>query len=575
MRYNSTKETSPGSQIYNPFIVSSVSTSASTDESPHHEPLKRARSIVSPKSLSALFTKTRSKRSTTTIRKRRSLPLSSHFLSASPSTTSMLNFKLPDQEEFSFSSDYAPSSDVSSELESLPDLTDDEYTPDSTPIKPVPNCYFTTILEPAPVFELQKLQQLDIYEQQPKQPLVVSSSPSIFEIPEIVHKILSYVDGQNTVLPLESTPVRRKPLSYKHALLIHGNRQMAESALNDSRQQQQQQLEQEQPSYSSSPLFNCLLVNKLFYRIASEILSQKFYAHEENQLHKYINNQGPTTVQLQPKAFILHKLFLMKQGVFDQLIKLMDFQSLTWFEFYMCPKILPPVSIFKQCGTKLKKLIITGSKIVDDEFVKQVSKYCPNLEVIDFRACELISDFGLYQLSNNCTNLRMINLGRKNRGHYITDTSISKIIENNRNLNTVGLAGCYITDKTLWELAYKLPYLSRLSLNNCPHITNNSISHLFSNPRLFTRLSVLELRFNLQLTDLKSLIEFKRRQSYHYNIVLLLELCETLMFKLRQQELEMDKLISQKIFQDISDWANDYNDGDLLYQEIIQLTRKD
>ena len=132
MRYNSTKETSPGSQIYNPFIVSSVSTSASTDESPHHEPLKRARSIVSPKSLSALFTKTRSKRSTTTIRKRRSLPLSSHFLSASPSTTSMLNFKLPDQEEFSFSSDYAPSSDVSSELESLPDLTDDEYTPDST-----------------------------------------------------------------------------------------------------------------------------------------------------------------------------------------------------------------------------------------------------------------------------------------------------------------------------------------------------------------------------------------------------------------------------------------------------------
>lgn len=570
MKYNPIKPSShdiSASHIYNPFITTK-------EEPPHHEPLKKARSIVSSKSLSALFTKTRSKRSnTTTSRKRRSLTLSSHQPSSSVSITSMMNYKLPDQEEFSFSSDYNTTvgSDVSSELESLPDLTDDEYTPDNTPIRQVPNSYFTTILEPPPTFELQKLQQLAIQEK--IQPIVESPSPSIFEIPEIVHKIIGYVDGQNTVLPLESTPIRRKPLSYKHALLIHGNKEMARNSLNDGQPQEKEE-DEFLHSMSTSSLFNCLLVNKLFYRITSEIMSRKFYAHEEHQLQKFINNQGPSTIQLQPKIFILHKLFQTKQYVFDQLIKFMNFQGLVWFELYMCPKILPPISIFKQCGSQLKKLIITGSRIVDDEFVNQVSKYCPNLEVIDLRACELVSDFGLYQLSNNCVNLKMINLGRKNRGHFITDTSISKIIDNNRNLNTIGLAGCYITDKILWELAYKLPNLSRLSLNNCPHVSNNSISHIFSNPRFFTKLSVLELRFNLQLTDLKSLIEFKRRQSYHYNIILLLELCENLMFKLRQQELEMDKLISEKIFQDISDWANDYNDGDLLYQEIIRLTRK-
>ncbi|RCK66704.1 Antagonist of mitotic exit network protein 1 [Candida viswanathii] len=565
MKYTPSRPSSSSheSQVYNPFVT--TSTSSANDEPPHHEPLKKARSIVSTKSLSALFTRTRSQRSSVT-RKRRSVTLTTNVHASYSSSTSLVNYKLPDQEEFSFSSDYAPGSDVSSELESLPDLTDDEYTPDSTPIKQVPNSYFSTILEPPPVFELQKLQQLAIHEQ--RQPAFASSSPSIFEIPEIVHKIISYVDGQNTVLPLECTPVRRRPLSYKHALLIHGNKEMAQNALNEEEPQ-------EVCSPSTSPLFNCLLVNKLFYRITSEIMSQKFYAHEEHQLHKFINNQGPTSIQLQPKVFILHKLFQTKQAVFDQLAKLMNFQSLSWFELYMCPKILPPISIFRQCGAKLKKLIITGSKTVDDEFLNQVSKYCPNLEVIDLRACELVSDFGLYQLSTNCANLRMVNLGRKNRGHFITDTSISRIIDNNRNLNTIGLAGCYISDKVLWELAYKLPNLSRLSLNNCPHISNNCISLIFSNPRFFTKLSVLELRFNLQLSDLKSLIEFKRRQSYHYNIVLLLELCETLMFKLRQQELEMDKLISQKIFQDISDWANDYDDGDLLYLEIIRLARKD
>ncbi|KAL6452479.1 AMN1 Antagonist of mitotic exit network protein 1 [Candida maltosa Xu316] len=545
MNFNSTRPLSYDStdnQIINPFITTLNDNEEHDRKSP--KPLKRAKSIVSPKSLSALFT--RNKRSSIR-RKRRSLILSTNEQNSS--------FTCQDCGEYL-------SSSTNSDLESLPDLTDDEYTPESTPIKPVPNCYFTTIEEP-PRFDFKKLYNLkDKLVDEP----VLLLQPSIFEIPEILYKIISYVDCQNSILPQESSPIRRRPLSYKHAMLIHGNKELAERAL----------LEQQQLLLPSrgSPLLNCLLVNKMFYKVTCDVLSQKFYSSDETQLTKFIDNQGVTTVKFQPTLFILHKLFQTKQPLFDQVISHINFSNLSWFELYMCPKILPPISIFQQCGTKLKKLIITGSKIIDDSFVSQLSKYCPNLETIDFRASELISDFGIYQISNHCKRLKSINFGRKNKGHFITDSSISRLIEHNRELNTIGLAGCFITDKTLFEIAYKLPNITRLSLNNCHHLSNHSISMIFSNSHFFQKLSVLELRFNLQIVDLKSLIEFKRRQKYHHDIILLLELCETLMYKMRQQEFEMDKLISQKIFQDISDWANDYNDGDLSYQEIVQLTTR-
>ena len=47
--------------------------------------------------------------------------------------------------------------------------------------------------------------ELQQQQQQQQQQRLTSSSPSIFEIPEIVYKIISYVDEQNTILPQEST----------------------------------------------------------------------------------------------------------------------------------------------------------------------------------------------------------------------------------------------------------------------------------------------------------------------------------------------------------------------------------
>ena len=169
----------------------------------------------------------------------------------------------------------------------------------------------------------------------------------------------------------------------------------------------------------------------------------------------------------------------------------------------MCPKISldKPQSqtfmkIFQSCSNNLTKLIITGSKTIDDEFLMKLGQFkCgDNLQILDLRACELITDFGIYQLSLYCRNLTFINFGRKpissgngngggnggGSGRYITDNSMIKLINNNRKLLTIGLAGCHITDKCVWEIANKLPNISRLSLNNCPKLTNSGINQIFT-----------------------------------------------------------------------------------------------
>ena len=122
--------------------------------------------------------------------------------------------------------------------------------------------------------------ELQQQQQQQQQQRLTSSSPSIFEIPEIVYKIITYVDEQNTICHRINS-IRRNPLSYKHALLIHGDKNPLNLPFKNHQSTNQQN---QQPSsvISSSPLYNCLLVNKLFYKITSEIISTKFYSIMNN-----------------------------------------------------------------------------------------------------------------------------------------------------------------------------------------------------------------------------------------------------------------------------------------------------
>ncbi|KAI5953944.1 AMN1 [Candida margitis] len=576
MSYNPTEplpyDSSRNCPIYNPFSSSSYSNEEVEEEAVGEStPLKKARRVVSSNSLSAFLQRSR--------KGRRNVSTSGNSRRSSQWLTG---------DEIYNSSYSSPSS---SDLESLPDLTDDDVdTPETTPVKPGHKFTFLDTISPGKklVFTddaittttTAKKQETHAFDRK-KQTKI-----SIFDIPELVHRILLYVEAQNDCQPHEVTPIRRKPLSYNHALLIYGDKHSAQQAM------AAEDNGLSQNNTHTSPLFNCLLVNKLFNKIARELLATKFYFSNDVQFSKYVETTttpSTSTFQFQPQSFSLHKLFHTNQLLFNQAIINVNFLHLTSFELFMCPKIYPSWEIFQSCGSKLQSLIITGSKTIDDKFCYMVSHFCHNLTHLDLRACELITDSGLYHIFKANSNLQSVNIGRKNKGYLITDASIAVLVRNNCHLHTLGLAGTYISDIMLWHIG-QLKKLERLSLNNCPRLTNSGVANVLNHTRFFPHLTVLELRFNLQLTDLTSLIHFKNRKNYQYyhhhkgvderadgnSELLLVELCETLMYRMRRQELDLDKLISSKIMNDILYWINDRweSDGDLPYMELLNSRKR-
>lgn len=390
----------------------------------------------------------------------------------------------------------------------------------------------------------------------------VAATPSIFDMPELVFKIIEFVDAQNTAVPKEKAPLRRRPLSYKHALLMHGDPASAKRAM-----ELEPELFAEPHGSTPGALHSCLLVNRLFHRITKQIMGSRLFFSSENSLYQFVKNDDPEFFSsFRPTSLVLNKLFCAKQAAMDKIINSIDYSRLEWLEIYMCPKISPSERLFH---SSLRSLVITGSKTVDDSMLIEVSKRCPNLQVLDLRACEGITDYGVYALSTSCSQLVTINLGRKKQGHLITDHSVSTLVCNNKRLQTVGLAGCYITDRTIWELAINCGHtLERLSLNNCPYITNQSLPVILHH-NLLPHLSVLEIRFLLKITNFDPVVVFQRRQSSK-GICMLIEMCEELMMRLKECERRMDSHISEVIFQDISDWANTKDEEDLSYQELVR-----
>ena len=325
--------------------------------------------------------------------------------------------------EFSFTS----SSDSDMDLESLPDLVEDNNTPLSSPQQP-PTPSHTFLERPGRIFDhqekgfpknkvqikLQKQLELSRLESTPEY-----KPPSIFEIPEIAYKIVEYAAIQNDNSPKEVSPIRRRPLSFKHALLIHGNKELAKKSMENIPSLIY-------PKSHSNILYNCLTVNKLFNAIANELISKKFYFNDEENLSKFLQGNAEHNM-FKPTEFKLHRLFNLKTHHFDSLFPKFDVLNLSKIEIFMCPKFLPPQE-FYHSGHNIKQIVISGSKILDDNYLMMVSKMCPNLEVLDIRGCDMVTDAGVYHLGKNCSKLTTVNLGRKVKGHLITDAGVHKLV---------------------------------------------------------------------------------------------------------------------------------------------------
>ncbi|GEQ66846.1 hypothetical protein JCM33374_g509 [Metschnikowia sp. JCM 33374] len=386
---------------------------------------------------------------------------------------------------------------------------------------------------------------------------------SIFDIPELVYKIIEYADLQNLVSSQEKPPVQRTPLSSQHRNSSHNE----ESKYPRQASDQSHQSNMVGSGGKTGTLHTCLLVNKLFNRIAKEIMATRILFSNEAKFSSFADSQRALSTYVKPEVLVLNRLFQAKQASLDKIAEKMDFTSLHSLEIFMCPRLKPESSFLHP---SLKKFTLAGSNAVDDSTMVLLADRCPNLEVLDVRACEKITDYGIYAISKKCHKLRSINFGRSKEGDRITDLSITKLVSSNPNLETVGLAGCHITDRSIWQLAMSAGRnIKRLSLNKCIYLTDQSVPVALGH-NLMPELSVLEIRFIENITNFEPIVTFKRKQS-NSGITMLIETCETLAHRLQACENEMDNYVPERILQDISEWANKKDDEDISYEEFMRV----
>lgn len=347
---------------------------------------------------------------------------------------------------------------------------------------------------------------------------------AIFQIPELVCRIVECVEAM-TSDPFERPVVRRKhPDGRRHEDLLQ----------------------------AKGSLHLLLLVNRLFSRITTEVLGRRLHFARDRHFALFAALEPAKLAEFHPAKFVLRQAVHTRQRQLDHVAQHVDFSGLTWLEIYMCPGLVPPPQMLPPT---LHTLVVTGSAAVDDAWLLGVARRCPHLSVLDLRACELVLDVGVHVIGQNCRRLHSVNLGRKRRGLLITDHSVAYLVRQNPRLHTVGLAGCAVLDRSLWELAAAAgPRLQRLSLNNCTRLTNQLVPALLLR-NMFPRLLVLEVRNVLGITYWDPVVTFRRRQSAR-GIYLLIEVCEQLAAGLKACEQRMDAAVTQRIYNDITAWAN-------------------
>ncbi|KAF9941429.1 hypothetical protein BGZ67_005011 [Mortierella alpina] len=151
------------------------------------------------------------------------------------------------------------------------------------------------------------------------------------------------------------------------------------------------------------------------------------------------------------KKIVLHKLKLIEDS---------DIMSLTsWFhnlqiiEFYICEKLTDKIilSVAENCP-QLQQLLVPGCSKITDVGISQIALHCPRMRHLDLRACSNISDESLILVARHCHDLWHLNVGRVTAAGRVTGKSIAEIAKNT-NLNTLGLAGCAMTDDAVIEIA--------------------------------------------------------------------------------------------------------------------------
>lgn len=342
----------------------------------------------------------------------------------------------------------------------------------------------------------------------------------IFELPEILDMIMSHLDAYSVEQAAASKSLLVSPTP-------------TSSPVKEARR-------------STGPLFNCLQVNRTWFKIARHHLLQTLVLLNELQFALF----AAASIPCAPRAVVVRRLFHTPQETVDRAFQHTLAARLTRLEFHLCVQATPPPHLLTGL---LQTLVLPGGKTVDDACLETVAARCPRLAHLDVRACDRITDAGVAAIGTRCQQLEFLNIGRHRDGHKLTDASLVHVGRGGR-LRTLGVAGCGITDRGLWRVIQHLGHaIERLSLNGCHGLSDRLVAHALRAGRL-PRLVVLELR-GCAVTDDRALVEFRRRQ-YLRGVRVVVGGDAGMEQRLRREEVKMDLEISRIIIEDLSVWVN-------------------
>lgn len=377
-------------------------------------------------------------------------------------------------------------------------------------------------------------------------------SHAVFEIPEIVENIIKMIVSlESANIPKERPCLRRNPQSYEHSLLIYKDEERAKKAWSAAQQLRDPPLVGHKEKKQGA-LFSCMMVNRLWLNVTRPFLFKSLHFKSVHNFKEFLRTSQETTQVMRPSHFILHKLHQVTQPDIERLSR-MECQNLKWLEFYVCPRITPPLSWFDNLH-KLEKLIIPGNKNIDDNFLLRLSQSIPNLKHLDLRACDNVSDSGVVCIALNCPKLKTFNIGRHRRGNLITSVSLVALGKYTQ-VETVGFAGCDVDDAGIWEFArLNGKNVERLSLNSCRLLTDYSLPILFA-LNSFPNLAVLEIRNLDKITDVRHFVKYNLWKK-SLDAPILIEACERITKLIDQEENRVKRINSLVALKDMTAWVN-------------------
>ena len=358
--------------------------------------------------------------------------------------------------------------------------------------------------------------------------------------PDILWCIFDALDAMS-VIPREVVLQRRKPLSLRHAQMMFGNDKEAWEAWEKNQTTTTEPL--------GSGLFNCLFVNSTWYDSAARILEARIYFSGVEHFTQF-SRRGVQHLSRKPRMFVLHKLNDLTQVELDLLDGHSLGEQLEWLEFYTCSGLAPSPSLL---GPQLKRVILPGCVRVNDRTLSGICEQCPQLEQLDVRACEQVSDRGIKIVAKRCPQLRMLNVGRNGHGELITYKGIKHIARQTQ-ISTLGVAGCYIDDRAIWELALSRgSKIQRLSLNNCYLLTDASVPRVLG---YMPNLNVLEIRGCTNITHMRPLALYRAYREKHGQVPLI-ECCEVIERRLQVAIMRLQRETSVRVLTDLTTFINE------------------